>query len=61
MGIFKRMKDITKASLHEALDKLEDPVVMLNQYLRDMEQEINCIRSDGCQANGQRTPHAAAL
>ena len=41
MGIFKRMKDITKASLHEALDKLEDPVVMLNQYLRDMEQEIN--------------------
>ncbi|XEC95593.1 PspA/IM30 family protein [Paenibacillus tarimensis] len=40
MGIFKRMKDMTKASLHEMLDKMEDPVVMLNQYLRDMEAEI---------------------
>ncbi|MFD0588640.1 PspA/IM30 family protein [Paenibacillus sp. GCM10027627] len=41
MGIFKRMKDMTKASLNEVLDKLEDPVVMLNQYLRDMELEIH--------------------
>ncbi|OXM17380.1 PspA/IM30 family protein [Paenibacillus herberti] len=41
MGIFKRVKDITKASVHEVLDKMEDPIVMLNQYLRDMEQEIH--------------------
>lgn len=41
MGIFKRMKDMTKASMNEMLDKLEDPVVMLNQYLRDMELEIH--------------------
>lgn len=41
MGIFKRMKDMTKASVNEVLDKLEDPVVMLNQYLRDMESEIH--------------------
>ena len=41
MGVFKRLRDITKASLHELLDKLEDPVVMLNQYLRDMEAEIH--------------------
>lgn len=41
MGVFKRLKDMTKASLHEMLDKLEDPVVMLNQYLRDMEAEIH--------------------
>jgi phage shock protein A len=41
MGIFKRMKDMTKASMNEMLDKLEDPVVMLNQYLRDMEAEIH--------------------
>ncbi|MGO4543657.1 PspA/IM30 family protein [Paenibacillus sp. 2TAB23] len=41
MGIFKRMKDMTKASLNEALDKMEDPIVMLNQYLRDMESEIH--------------------
>ncbi|MEF2243626.1 MULTISPECIES: PspA/IM30 family protein [unclassified Paenibacillus] len=41
MGIFRRMKDMTKASVNEVLDKIEDPVVMLNQYLRDMEVEIH--------------------
>lgn len=40
MGVFTRMKDMTKASIHEVLDKIEDPIVMLNQYLRDMGQEI---------------------
>lgn len=41
MSIFKRLKDMTKASLNDMLDKIEDPVVMLNQYLRDMEVEIH--------------------
>lgn len=41
MGVFKRIKDMTKASVHDILDKVEDPVVMLNQYLRDMEDEIS--------------------
>ncbi|WP_410772096.1 PspA/IM30 family protein [Fontibacillus sp. BL9] len=40
MGVFKRIKDITKASVNDMLDKVEDPIVMLNQYLRDMEAEI---------------------
>ena len=41
MSIFKRMKDMTKANVNDWLDKLEDPVVMINQYLRDMEAEIH--------------------
>lgn len=40
MGVFSRIKDMTKASINELLDKVEDPIVMLNQYLRDMEDEI---------------------
>jgi phage shock protein A len=40
MGVFTRIKDMTKASIHEVLDKVEDPIIMLNQYLRDMEEEI---------------------
>jgi phage shock protein A len=40
MGVFTRIKDMTKASLHEVLDKVEDPIIMLNQYIRDMEEEI---------------------
>jgi len=40
MSVFKRIGDLTKATVHEILDKIEDPVMMLNQYLRDMEDEI---------------------
>jgi phage shock protein A len=40
MGVFQRIKEMTKASVHELLDKVEDPIVMLNQYIRDMEEEI---------------------
>lgn len=40
MGVFKRIKDMTVASIHDMLDKVEDPVVMLNQYIWDMEEEI---------------------
>ncbi|WP_127584103.1 PspA/IM30 family protein [Paenibacillus koleovorans] len=40
MGIFKRLRDMTMASINDLLDKAEDPVKMLNQFLRDMEQDI---------------------
>lgn len=40
MGIFKRIKDIASADLNDALDRLEDPVSMLKQHLRDLDKEI---------------------
>jgi phage shock protein A len=40
MGVFKRIKDMTTASVHDLLDKVEDPIIMLNQYIREMEEEI---------------------
>lgn len=40
MGIFKRLRDLTMASVNDLLDKAEDPVKMLSQFLRDMEQDI---------------------
>jgi phage shock protein A len=40
MGILKRLRDLTVASVNDVLDSMEDPVVMLNQYMRDMEVEI---------------------
>lgn len=40
MGIFKRIETITTATMHQVLDQVENPVAMLNQYMRDMEQEI---------------------
>ena len=40
MGIFKRMKTITAAQMNIALDGLEDPIAMLNQYIREMENDL---------------------
>lgn len=41
MSIFQRMRDITMSNLNALLDKAEDPVKLLDQYLTDMEQEIS--------------------
>lgn len=40
MGIFKRIKTIAKADINGLLDGLEDPIAMLNEYSREMEQQI---------------------
>ncbi|SFC87724.1 phage shock protein A (PspA) family protein [Bacillus sp. OV322] len=40
MGIFKRLKTITMAEINEGLDRIEDPIAMLNEYSREMENEI---------------------
>ncbi|WP_144556066.1 PspA/IM30 family protein [Bacillus sp. X1(2014)] len=40
MGIFKRFKTIAKANINGLLDGMEDPIAMLNEYSREMEQEI---------------------
>ncbi|WCK55712.1 PspA/IM30 family protein [Aneurinibacillus sp. Ricciae_BoGa-3] len=45
MGILKRVRDITMGALHEVLDQVEDPITMLNQYIRDLEGEILHARS----------------
>lgn len=41
MGLFKRLKRITSAELNGLLDGLENPIAMLNEYSREMEQEID--------------------
>ena len=41
MGIFKRLKRITSAEVNGLLDGLENPIAMLNEYSREMEQEID--------------------
>ncbi|EGW35861.1 PspA/IM30 family protein [Desulfosporosinus sp. OT] len=40
MGLFKRVSDNIRANLNSRLDKAEDPEKMLDQYLRDMEEDI---------------------
>lgn len=40
MALFSRIKNIVTADLHEALDKCENPMAMLQQHLREMDQQV---------------------
>lgn len=40
MGIFRRIKNIALADVHNVLDKAEDPISMVKQYLREMEEQL---------------------
>lgn len=40
MGVLQRIVNMTRAAANEMLDKMENPVMMMNHYLRDLEDEI---------------------
>ena len=40
MSIFKRLFGIGSAEVNSALDKLEDPVKMTEQGIRDLKQDL---------------------
>lgn len=40
MSIFERLFKVGQAEAHAAMDKLEDPVKMLDQYVRDLKREL---------------------
>lgn len=40
MGILSRIVSMTKAAANEVLDKLESPSLLMNQYLRDLDEQI---------------------
>ncbi len=46
MGILDRMSTIVKANIHDLLDKAEDPEIMLDQYIRDLESGVNEAREE---------------
>lgn len=46
MSIFERIATLTKAAINEGLNKLEDPVLLTGQYLRDLEEGIIALERD---------------
>lgn len=40
MGLFKRIKDVTLANINDLIDRAEDPEKMVEQYLRDMGEDL---------------------
>lgn len=45
MGVMERLSTLIRANINDMLDHAEDPEIMLNQILRDMESEINQARN----------------
>jgi phage shock protein A len=45
-GILKRFKDIMAANINALLDKAEDPEKMIDQYLRDMQDDLGQVKAE---------------
>ena len=45
-SILKRFKDIMAANINQLLDKAEDPEKMIDQYLRDMEEDLGRVKAE---------------
>ena len=46
MGIFKRFKDMMKANANKAMDNMEDPDAMLDQYVRNMQDDLASVTAN---------------
>ncbi|MBD5551974.1 MAG: PspA/IM30 family protein [Lachnospiraceae bacterium] len=46
MGVLSRFKDIMAANVNALLDKAEDPQKMIDQYLRDLENDLGKVKAE---------------
>lgn len=46
MGILKRFKDIMASNINALLDKAENPEKMIDQYLRDLQDDLRKVKSE---------------
>ncbi|SYX84345.1 PspA/IM30 family protein [Paenibacillus alvei] len=40
MSVFKRLRDLTMSNIYALIEKAEDPIKMTDQYLRDMQEDL---------------------
>jgi phage shock protein A len=52
MGVFKRVSNIFRAKVNNALDEVENPIELLDQKIRDMEQSLNDAKISSAQILG---------
>ena len=57
MGMLDRFADIVKANINDLLDKCEDPAKMIDQYLRDLTENLAEVKKEtaGVMAEEART------
>ena len=61
MGILKRFKDIMSANINAMLDKAEDPEKMIDQYLRDLQEDLRNVKSETATVMADETRCKRAL
>ncbi|MCQ2500022.1 MAG: PspA/IM30 family protein [Lachnospiraceae bacterium] len=54
-GILKRFKDIMAANINALLDKAENPEKMIDQYLRDMENDLQKVKEETASVMAEAT------
>ncbi|MBR0411794.1 MAG: PspA/IM30 family protein [Eubacterium sp.] len=55
MGILRRFKDIMSSNVNALLDKAEDPVKMVDQYLRDLESDLGKVKAETAAVMAEET------
>lgn len=52
MGVFKRISNMVKGKVNAALDDMENPIELLDQKIRDMEESLNKAKISSAQVLG---------
>ena len=52
MGVFKRISNMFKAKVNDALDEAENPIQLLDQKIREMEENLNKAKLSSAQVLG---------
>lgn len=60
-GILKRFSDIMSANLNALLDKAEDPEKMIDQYLRDLQNDLAKVKAETASVMAEETRCKRAL
>ena len=55
MAILERFTDIVKANVNDLLDKCENPAKMIDQYLRDMTQDLAEVKKETAAVMAEET------
>ena len=54
-GILSRFKDIMSSNINALLDKVEDPIKMIDQYLRNLESDLGKVKAETAAVMAEET------
>lgn len=55
MGIIQRFKDIMSSNINAVLDKMEDPEKMIDQYMRNLQEDLKKVKEETASVMAEET------